>query len=812
MIRNPKCAKCKKLSKYAKTICLMGRGPKNPDIMIVGEAPGEQEDRQGEAFVGRAGRFLENQLLVPVGINPKRCFIDNAVRCRPPQNRTPSKKEILECRPYLEKVIKAVKPKVIILMGNAALCSALFLDKVSGISRWRGKPLWSREFNCWLMPTYHPSALMRDKREGSWFRYEQTVQDLKHAVQLVGTPPPKFKMPPSRVLSKPGEIISYIDAAMASGMVAVDTETDKFDPRNEILGASLCFKKDGEYFPVYMKWQDIDEPEDVSEKFQELLESKAVRKLFQNIAFDQKFFHFHGYRLEGPADDTMIMAHLLDENFSVGLKQRTWQELSFGGYEMPLERWKLENRFTKNSSYKDIPFEVLAPYAAYDTLATYMLYEKFHVKLKKDELWPLYSKIVMPVRMVMTKAEINGIHLNLDRAAEIKARCEKAKKNLEKQILSLTGKDFNFNSPTQLGHLLFEKMGAPHSGVNRKSQTWKCDKAALTKVANWGKGRRPATKIAQWVLQYKYIAKMQKTYIEAAQTHVWDDERVHSTYRSTGTVTGRVSNADPCTHNIPRDKLIRSLYGPTPGNILVEADIKAAEMRTIALESNDPVLLEIIRTPGADIHNMTYNAMFNKPDDYVPTDDERRVAKAINFGLIYGITAIGLSKRLGISVEQGQFFIDTYFQRFRGVAKWVKDIVKEAREFGYVKSLFKRRRRLTDIRHDDKYLRWAAERQAMNSPIQSAAADYTYIGLIRVDQALTKHHLKAKIIHTVHDCVLIDTPPEEVDMVKKIVNAAFTAEVKVFPIRMDVDIEAVDAWGESGDASKLDAMLTELAA
>jgi DNA polymerase-1 len=788
---------------------LTGRGKKG-DIMILNEYPGLDEDSQGRAFEGSYARFIEKQIMKNAGISTKECFFDNAVKCRTPGNRKPSRKEVMNCRPYLEKTIEAVKPKVIILMGNAALCSTVFLDKNSGITRWRGKPLWSREFNCWMIATHGPDSLMADKRHNHWFKLEQTIADFKKAAQLSQTRPPDFEMPEYKALSTPSSITKYLRAAIDSGVVAVDLETDRFDPRNEILGMSLCFKSsNGKYYPIYVAWNDIDEPEETSDLLHEMLESKDVQKLFQNVSFDRKFLHFHGYPLKGPVDDTMVMAHLLDENFSVGLKERTWTDLYFGGYDIPLEKYKIEHKFTKNTSYKEIPFDVMAPYAAYDTLATYMLYEEFLPRLEEEELLPLYSKISMPVRMVMTKAEINGIYVDMKQVAEVRARCEKAQKNLEKKIYELAGEEFNFMSTQQLAKKLFEEMGAPNLGRTKKGN-WICDKNALKKAAS-GKKRNPATHIALAVMKYKYIEKAKGTYLGGAEKNVWDDGRIHSSYNSTGTVTGRVSNSNPCTHNIPKDKLVRSLYGPSPGNVLVEADIKAAEMRTIAVESGDETLINIIES-GQDIHNQTFNAMFDKPADYVPNDKERRIAKSINFGLIFGITAVGLSRRLGISIDQGQYFIDTYFKKFSGVAEWIRDTVKFAHEHGYVVSLFKRRRRLLEIESDDDYVMWRAERQAMNSPIQSAAADYTYIGLIRVDTMLEKLKLRARIIHTVHDCILVDTPVEEVAMVKKVIAKAFRTPVKAFPMLMDVDIEEGSAWGEHGDDSELDKILTDLAA
>jgi DNA polymerase-1 len=230
----------------------------------------------------------------------------------------------------------------------------------------------------------------------------------------------------------------------------------------------------------------------------------------------------------------------------------------------------------------------------------------------------------------------------------------------------------------------------------------------------------------------------------------------------------------------------------------------------MAADSHDEVLIRIIES-GEDIHDMTFVEVFGKPKGYKPTQDERRIAKAINFGLIFGITAVGLARRLGIDVDTAQSYIDRYFRRFAGVSKFMTDVVSFARKNGYVVSLFKRRRRLINIHSDDKYEMWRAQRQAMNSPIQGESADFTYIVSIRVSNMLKKYNLKAKIVHSVHDCILVDTPPSEVEKVKKVIKVAFTKLISALPMKMDCDIEVNEMWGEHNE-SNLEVILKECGA
>ncbi len=813
------CTTCKSICEFAVTNNMDGTGNSDrPDLMFIGDAPDSYDDENGKPFSGGSGLWFKKNLIRPLSIPDSDIYYTNAVRCRPTKkakgggrvNANADKRIILNCRNNLAEEIKAVKPKVIVLLGNAALCSVIFGDKVQGVMRWRGKPMWNREFECWMIVSYAPFSVMIDRNRGLNFKYKQMVSDIQKAQELAVTKPPKDRLPAWRLLDDEASILDYLKAAKKEnqGLLAVDLETDGFDCRHDILGISLTYSDGKKYFPVYIPWVNVEESERVTAALSELLLSKTIAKVGHNIDFDRKFLHFHGFDMDGPIYDTMTMASLMDENFSIGLKERTWSELGFGGYEIPLELYKWTHKFTKNSSYAEIPVDVMAPYAAYDTYATYRLYEKYIVELKRQKMIPLFTHISTPVRNVMTEASITGIYVDIEQANVLDARMTKAKNKLEKEIYSLAGVKFNFNSTAQLSKLLFEELHAPNAGRS-KSGNWKCDKAVLKALAGKS-GNKKYIKIAQAVLKYKYIDKLQGTYIGQANEYVWEDHRVHSSYNLCGTVTGRTSNSKPCTHNIPSDRLIRSLYRATPGNVLIEADIKSAEMRAIAACSKDEVLLNIFRM-GVDIHEQTFREMFHKPLDYKPSDEERRIAKSINFGLIYGITAVGLSRRLGIDVDEAQGYIDLYFERFSGVARWLEDTVKFAKKHGYIESLFMRKRRLPEIKSDDKFEVYRAARQAMNSPIQGLASDWTYIGMARVAKELKRQRLRSKIIHTVHDCILVDTIPSEVERIKKIIKWAFSTQIKALPIDMAVDIEVGERWGEHKD-SKLEPILKELGA
>lgn len=813
-----KCETCKSICSFVQTNLMDGIGnSKNPDIMFLGDAPDKFDDEAGEPFTGGSGLWFKKNILRPLSIPFSEYYFTNAVKCRPTKkqkfsqvrvNANPDRRLVINCRPHLEAEIKRVKPKVILVLGNAALCSIIFGDKISGITNWQGKFGWSVEFNCWIMFTHNPFFVMMDAGRGLSFKYNQMIEDVKKAQELAVTDPPKLNIPVPEYLTDESSVLKYLKNAWVDTNLVLDLETDLFDPRNEILGIALAYSDGKKIHPVYIPWEIFNDSERASEALSELLMSKKIRKIGHNISFDRKFLHCHGFDMVDPISDTMSMAHLLDENFSIGLKERTWIDLGFGGYEVPLEKFKFENKFTKKTSYKKIPNDIMSRYAAYDALATYKLYKKYIPLLQKEKLYPLYEKVTSPVLSVMTEASMTGIHVDMEQANKLDERMTIAKKRLEARIYKLAGFKFNFMSTPQLSRLLFEDLHAPNMG-RTKAGSWKCDKATLTLLAKKTVNKK-YVQIAQNVLKYKYLDKMQGTYIGQAKEFVWDDGRIHSSYNQCGTVTGRTSNSKPCTHNIPQDRLIRSLYCASPGNVLIEADIKAAEMRAIAICSGDEVLLSIVNS-NEDIHKQTFREIFNKPKDYEPSDMERRIAKSINFGLIYGITAVGLARRLGISTEEAQRYIDLYFKRFSGVAEWIENTIKFVRKHGYVRSALMRKRRLPEAKSDDKYVLNRIFRQAMNSPIQSVAADWTYIGMVRVAKEFKKQHLRSKIIHTVHDCILVDAIPSEVKRIKKIINWAFSTQIKALPIEMKVDIEVGHRWGEKKE-SALETILADLAA
>jgi DNA polymerase I len=808
----PDCNLCK-LCDNTINVCLEGEGPENADIMLVGEALGETEDELNRPFVGAAGDQLRDTLLVQAGIPESKIRITNAVRCHPPKNKKPTILEIQKCRRYLEAEIRKVKPKVIVAMGNVPLASILQFfykgsqeegatkkksePKIGGIGMWRGKIIWVQEFECWLMPTYHPSYTMRNEQMRSYYSTDLVANDLKLAWEYTKKPFPsleKRSMASTQIIEDVLEAEKVISKMESSDAFSFDIETGGVGAATNkyIIGFSLA---NSDRIGYYITWNCITSNKALYKRFIRLLQSSRHYKIMHNGAYEVRILRLsHGIDINNVKYfDTMVAAQLLDENFSKRLKDIIYIHTYFGGYDVPLEKYKYENKIKED--YSKIPLPMLGHYGALDSVVTWILYTKFSKYMVREETESLFQKILMPVRRVMSDAEINGSTVDIERAHKLHSLCEKAMVKLESEIYECVGYEFNIESNPQLQKALYKTLG--FDPLKRTKSGYSVDKSSIEYIATQEDSNEG---ISKRLLDRSYLKTMKGTHIQQAIDFRWDiDGKVHTNYNLTGAVTGRTSASAPSLQNVPRDKLVRSLYMASPGCILVDGDLKSAEMAAIAAVSGEQAFIRSFQE-GMDVHVETYRVMFELPVDYVCTDDERRIAKAINFGLVYGLTPMGLAVRLGITIEQASDFIDLYFERLPNVAKWLEKQKYYVRTRGYVVSAFGRKRRLPLGLSDRIGDRSRAERQGMNGPIQSVAADYTYIGLIRMKRGIIRNEMKSKVIHTVHDCGITDTPVKEQDEMEHVMRVAFETPVKAMPIKMRVDIKRGTRWGEHNDS------------
>jgi DNA polymerase-1 len=402
-------------------------------------------------------------------------------------------------------------------------------------------------------------------------------------------------------------------------------------------------------------------------------------------------------------------------------------------------------------------------YSCEDVHGACLLWEEFRPKLEKQKLWQLFADLETPLLPILAEMELAGIKVDITLLQELSLEFSAKLSELEKEIYKLAGQEFNINSPRQLGEILFEKLKLPHG---RKTKTgYSTDVKVLEKLS--------FHELPQAMLVHRNLSKLQSTYVEklAGLVHA-KTGRVHTSFNQTVTATGRLSSSNPNLQNIPirteEGQRIRQAFVPEKGHVFVAGDYSQIDLRVLAHYSQDKALLEAFRS-GQDIHNRTAAEIFFVSPMLI-TPQMRRVAKTINFGIVYGMSSFGLAGQLNLSRKEAQTFIDRYFKHYAGVQQFMEDIVKQARKDRYVTTLLNRIRLLPDINSSNRTRREFAERTAINTPIQGTAADIIKLAMIKVDQELKEARLKAKMLLQIHDELVFEVPAKEVNRTEKLVK------------------------------------------
>jgi DNA polymerase I len=480
-------------------------------------------------------------------------------------------------------------------------------------------------------------------------------------------------------------------------------------------------------------------------------------------------------------DDAMLMAFLTSPNV--------------GDYS--LKRWALdhlhlslgEEKTNKQGSLLPEPEKKTDESLCRQLESVRRLYEILNPQIDELGLRKLYEDIELPLVPVLADMERTGIKVDRGMLQQMSSTMEKQLAGLTDQIYQAAGMEFNINSTRQLGEVLFERLNLPTSKKTRKTGGYSTDQGVLEELAQ-------TYEFPRLILEYRQIAKLKSTYVDALPALIHPrDGRVHTSYNQTGAATGRLSSSDPNLQNIPirsdLGRLIRGAFVSEKGNLLISADYSQVELRILAHLSQDEVLVNAFNA-DEDIHERTAREVFGDTTLLSPAECRRR-AKVINFGIVYGLSAFGLSQTLGISREDAQSFIDAYFKRYSGVRNWLDRTVEEVRQAGLVRTLFGRIRQIPDINSRDFNMRHFAERTAVNSPIQGAAADIIKIAMIRIHRHLHENHLVAKLLLQVHDELVIEAPESETEKVRAIVREDMEgAATLLVPIKVDLNV--ADNW------------------
>ena len=428
-------------------------------------------------------------------------------------------------------------------------------------------------------------------------------------------------------------------------------------------------------------------------------------------------------------------------------------------------------------------------YAGYTAYAVFAAQEGMEKLLRDQGMWKLYREVEIPLVFTLREMEAEGIAAEREALSIYGAELAGRISELETQIYEEAGETFNINSPKQLGVILFEKLQLPGGKKTKTGYSTAAD--VLEKLA-------PDCKLVADILEYRQIAKLKSTYADGLQAVIGKDGRIHSTFNQTITATGRISSTDPNLQNIPvrmeLGRLIRKVFVPKPGCVFLDADYSQIELRVLAHMSGDENLIEAYRE-AEDIHRMTASKVFHVPLDEV-TPLQRRNAKAVNFGIVYGISSFGLGQDLGISRKEAETYIRQYFETYPGIHEFLNRCVENAKEKGYSVTMFGRRRPVPELKSSNFMQRSFGERVAMNAPIQGTAADIIKIAMIRVARRLKEEKLETKLILQVHDELLLEVPEGELETAEKILEEEMTGAAEL-AVRLEIDMHTGKNWYEA---------------
>ncbi|MFQ5933645.1 MAG: DNA polymerase I [Dehalococcoidia bacterium] len=585
-----------------------------------------------------------------------------------------------------------------------------------------------------------------------------------------------------------GDLEVLLAEAREAGYLAFDTETTSLDAmRAELVGISISTEAGkASYIPVGHQSGDQLPRDVVLSRVKPLLEDPTIEKTAHNANYDMMILGNYDVAVNNLAMDSMVAAALAGEK-ALGLKALSFERV---GIEMtPITA--LIGTGKKQITMDRVEIGAAAPYAAADADITFRLSRMLEEELKRQGLWKLMTDVEMPLVPVLVRMQRNGIALDTDLLGAMSVELGERMAELEAAIYNSVGHRFNINSSQQLGDILFKELQLPHA---------KRTKSGFSTDASVLEGLRGVHPIVEYVLEYRQISKLKSTYIDALPSMVNPDTgRVHTTFNQTGSVTGRVSSNDPNLQNVPvRTDLgghVRNAFiaEGAPNWLLMAADYSQIDLRVLAHISEDPALVRAFQE-GEDIHASTASQVYGVPIDQV-TPDMRRIAKVINFGVVYGISGYGLASRTELSHDEANAFIDGYFAKYPEVKNYMEVTKRQAKDKGYVETALGRRRYFPEIRGSNVNVRMAAERMAINMPIQGTSAEILKLSMIELQRRMDDASMGSKVLLQVHDELIFEVPKEELEDMATLVQEVMPNALEL-KVPLKVDIKTGVNWGE----------------
>ncbi|PIP71890.1 MAG: DNA polymerase I [Nitrospinae bacterium CG22_combo_CG10-13_8_21_14_all_47_10] len=579
----------------------------------------------------------------------------------------------------------------------------------------------------------------------------------------------------------------WIKKLKKSKIFALDLETTSLHPvRARVVGISLsCEEGEACYIPLAHRYLGV--PDQLSldwvfKKLKPLFEDPQLKKVGQNIKYDLIVLRNEGVNLRGVAFDTMLASYILNPDG----RRHNLDDLARDFLGHTTIKYKdVVGTASKEIGFDEVDVESATNYAAEDADITWRLYEKLSPLLKGDDL-KLFLELELPLIEVLAEMEIHGMKLDQKHLQNLSKKIQKMMEDRVEQIYSLAGEQFNINSPKQLSVILFEKLGLP--AVKKTKSGYSTDVSVLEELA-------AEHDLPEMILTYRQLGKLKSTYVDALQEDIFSKTgRVHTSFNQTVAATGRLSSSNPNLQNIPirteMGREIRKAFTAEGSNYLLSADYSQVELRILAHLSEDEALIEAFQM-GEDIHTRTACEIFGTSPDRLDAE-ARRMAKAVNFGIVYGLSAFGLSRQLKIFPKDAKKFIDQYFALYKKVKVYMEETVAQAREVGYTMTIMNRKRYLPDLKSQNRQVREAAERVAVNSPVQGSAADLIKLAMIQLAKKISEKKLKSRMILQVHDELLFECPEDEEQEIRALVKKGME---EVVPLKVPLVVDM--GWGEN---------------
>ncbi len=593
------------------------------------------------------------------------------------------------------------------------------------------------------------------------------------------------------------KILSEIEK---KGICAIDTETNSLNiEKAKLVGISICFSENISYYiPINHTTSDgskkIDnqlEENYVINHINKICKNESILKIGQNIKYDIRILNKYGITFNSIAD-TMLISYSIDN----GIYKHNLDDLSFNHLNHTTIKYKEVVGTGKNEiTFDKVTIDNAINYAAEDSLLTFRLFQNLYPRLIKEKANFVYQNIDLPLVEVLSSIEANGIEVNKKFLTSLSNEFENESKKLEKNIYKLSKEEFNIGSPKQLGEILFVNLKIP-GGKKTKSGTYSTDSSTLNNLALDG------FEIAQLVLDWRELTKLKSTYTDALFRLTDDKNRVHTSFGLANTLTGRLSSTDPNLQNIPirteNGKKIRTAFVSGKGKKLVSFDYSQIELRLAAEISSDKNFIKAFKN-NEDIHASTAKEIFNLNDSQI-NNDYRRKAKAINFGILYGISPYGLAKQLDISNTEAKDYINEYFIKYPKIKKYMEHQIDFAKTNQYVETIFKRKINIKGISDKNFAVRGFAERQAINAPIQGSAADIIKLAMIEIHKEIKLKNIEAQMLLQVHDELIFEVESKKYDNLVsnvKTIMESVHLKYKDFSVPLTVDFGAGDHWGQA---------------